>query len=78
MKTPLDVFFETLSKKYSKEEAMHAIKTEIVKRKLQIKVSTTGEASFTELWNLTVKEKVLRKISSQASKEDVKAGHLLL
>lgn len=63
-KLPIDIFFETLLKTNSKEEAFKALQASFVKRKLSlvdvIKYDATNE--FKELWSLIERERSLRKI----------------
>lgn len=66
----LDIFFDTL-KNSNKTDAFQAIKTAIVKRKLElIKITENDEErdykdEFEELWNLKMKEKVLKDLTKK-------------
>lgn len=68
---PLDVFFEIFKAKHSRDSALRAMQTAIVKRKLHIKSieskeePSTVETDFEALWKLICKEKILRRINGQ-------------
>lgn len=65
MTLPLDLFFSTLQKKHSKEEAMLSMRSMLLTRKLRLKVVVEDhvEQDFEELWKLILYEKLLRKIA---------------
>ena len=63
-KLPLDIFFQTLQKTDSKEEALKAFKAEFVKRRLNLMniVKYNVNEEFEELWNLIEIERSLKEI----------------
>lgn len=63
-KLPLEIFFETLQKTDSKEEALKALKTAFVKRKLNLMSveRPNAEIEFEDLCALIEKERSLKEI----------------
>lgn len=68
----MDIFFETLAKTDSMEEAFEGLRRHIVKKKLEMADVLSQESGFgtpvdfEEIWELTLREKALRKIMKKA------------
>jgi hypothetical protein len=59
---PIDVFFETLNRTNSQEEAFKALKTCFVKRKLELGLIENGEEEFEEIYKLLERDRCLSEI----------------
>lgn len=64
----MDIFFQTLAKTDSEEEAFEALRRYLVKKKLEmadvlnLQTGTDSLAEFEEVWELVQRERALRKI----------------